>query len=87
MIHFQVYSLFTFLDFEKLQLVNSKLTNYSFEYELRNLAEKKKQEMQTEMIGQLKDVGNKFLGLFGMSTDNFKVQQGAGGGYNISLQK
>ena len=41
-----------FLDFEKLQLVNNKLTNYSFEYELRNLAEKKKQQMQQEMMGK-----------------------------------
>ena len=40
------------LDFEKLQLVNNKLTNYSFEYELRNLAEKKKQQMQQEMMGK-----------------------------------
>ena len=40
------------LDFEKLQLVNNKLTNYSFEHELRNLAEKKKQQMQQEMMGK-----------------------------------
>ena len=77
----------TKLDFDKLQLVNKTLTNYSFEYELRNLAEKQKQKMTSEMMGQLKDVGDKFLGLFGLSTNNFKVNQGDGGGYNISFQQ
>jgi len=57
------------------------------EYELNFKAEKKKKEMTEEVLGKLKDVGNSFLGLFGMSTDNFKVQQGAGGGYNIQFQK
>ena len=34
----------------------------------------------------LKTLGNNFLGLFGMSLDNFKMEQGQGGGYNISYK-
>ncbi len=57
------------------------------EYELNYNAEKKKKEMTEEVVGKLKDVGNSFLGLFGMSTDNFKMTPGAGGGYSIQFQK
>jgi tetratricopeptide (TPR) repeat protein len=57
------------------------------EKELNYKAEIKKKEMTEEVMGKLKDVGNSFLGLFGLSTDNFKLQQGAGGGYNIQFQK
>jgi hypothetical protein len=43
--------------------------------------------MTDEMMGKLKDVGNSFLGLFGLSVDNFKLNQSEGGGYNIQFQK
>ena len=43
--------------------------------------------MMDETVGKLKDLGNSFLGMFGLSTDNFKLNQGAGGGYNIQFQK
>ena len=40
------------------------------------------------MIGKLKEVGNKVLGKFGMSLDNFKmVQDPATGGYSIKYEK
>jgi hypothetical protein len=35
----------------------------------------------------LKNIGNSILGYFGMSLDNFKLEQGAGGGYNVSFKK
>lgn len=35
----------------------------------------------------LKNIGNTFLGYFGMSLDNFKLEQGPGGGYNISFKQ
>ncbi len=35
----------------------------------------------------LKNIGNSILGYFGMSLDNFKLEQGQGGGYNISFKQ
>ena len=45
--------------------------------------EKKKEEV----IDGLKNIGNSVLGYFGMSLDNFKLEQGANGGYNISFKQ
>lgn len=52
----------------------------------KELEEKRKKE-QEEMIGQLKDMGNKFLGLFGLSLDNFKAEQDASGSYKINFSQ
>lgn len=52
-----------------------------------------------EVMKNLKDLGNtllgikyilfelRFLGKFGLSLDNFKMQQNEGGSYNIAFQK
>jgi hypothetical protein len=58
-----------------------------FEDELTYKAEIKRKQMTDEMMGKLKEVGNSFLGLFGLSTDNFQLQQSDGGGYNIQFKK
>ena len=39
------------------------------------------------MLDGLKGIGNSVLGYFGMSLDNFKLEQGPGGGYNISFKQ
>ena len=75
-------------DYNRLKILNSKLLSEFkvSEHVLKNLAEKKKQEMTGEMLGKLKDVGNSFLGLFGLSTNNFQFNQQPGGGYNIQFK-
>lgn len=37
------------------------------------------------MMRKLKGVGDSMLGWFGLSTDNFQVQQGQGGGYSLNF--
>lgn len=52
----------------------------------KELEEKRKKE-QEEMMGQLKDMGNKFLGLFGLSLDNFKADKDENGSYKINFSQ
>jgi len=49
---------------------------------VEDLNEKRK----TEVVDGLKKIGNSILGYFGMSLDNFKLNQGDNGGYNVSFK-
>lgn len=40
-----------------------------------------------EMMGKLKGIGDSVLGWFGLSTDNFQMQKGEGGGYSLNFVK
>lgn len=51
--------------------------------ELEKLKAEKFEKMKNEVIGGLKNLGNMFLGNFGMSVDNFKMQQNPDGTYNL----
>jgi len=43
--------------------------------------------MKDEVVGGLKSLGNMFLGNFGMSVDNFKMEQNADGTYNMAYKQ
>jgi len=53
--------------------------------ELEQKAAEETERLKNEALGSLKDLGNKFLGMFGMSTDNFKLNKNGEGGYNIQF--
>mmetsp|Transcript_65985 Transcript_65985/g.155866 ORF Transcript_65985/g.155866 Transcript_65985/m.155866 type:complete len:225 (-) Transcript_65985:85-759(-) len=51
-------------------------------------AREQREREKEEMMGKLKEVGNQFLGLFGMSVDNFKAEKDpVTGNYSISMNK
>ena len=53
----------------------------------RELTQEREREKE-EMMGKLKEVGDKFLGWFGLSTDNFKFEkQGEQGGYGLKFER
>ncbi len=76
-------------DFERVfQLDPSLRPVYLVQYDLiKSAASEQTDKQKEEVMGQLKTLGNSFLGLFGMSTDDFQLNQGEGGGYSVSMKK
>lgn len=63
-----------------------KFGNIGFELrELERLEKEKLENMKDEVLGNLKSLGNSILGKFGMSLDNFKLNQNQDGTYNVSM--
>jgi valyl-tRNA synthetase len=55
--------------------------------EINAEADQETDQMKTEALSQLNDLGNKYLGLFDLNIDNFQTQQDPDGGYNIQFKK
>lgn len=59
-----------------------------FRRKLQILYDEKMSKLKDEAFGKLKELGNSILGNFGMSLDNFKMQQDPGtGSWNISMNQ
>ena len=55
--------------------------------ELPAKIEERNEKMKAEMMDNLKKLGNMVLKPFGLSTENFKLEQNEGGSYNIQFQQ
>lgn len=75
---------------EAMQEINSAISlDESIEKEYKNdieICKRGSEQEMNKMFSDLKDVGNQFLGLFGLSTDNFKLQKDENGGYKVNFQ-
>lgn len=55
---------------------------------LEPVVKERQEKMKEEVLGKLKDLGNSVLNRFGMSLDNFKMDQDPeSGGYSIRFQQ
>jgi tetratricopeptide (TPR) repeat protein len=75
-------------DYEKAEKIDPYNNEVVYKLpQLKKKVEKDRENKKEEVIKNLKDLGNQALGFFGLSIDNFKMQQQPGGGYNIQFQK
>lgn len=74
-------------DYKKLKEMESEFGNEARIEICQREVDKDFDKKKDQVMGQLKDLGNNILGKFGLSLNNFKMNEQAGGGYNISFQQ
>ncbi|EPY25783.1 TPR protein [Strigomonas culicis] len=76
----------SFADYESYEKLGGVLDSTTRSH--KAVAKEKTDAEMKKMMGELKDLGNKFLGLFGLSTDNFKFDQDPNsGGYSMRFER
>ena len=70
-------------DYKKLQTDFPDFANAARQEICQKNYDEEFENKKTQVLGQLKDLGNSLLGKFGMSLDNFKLEQNASGGYSV----
>ncbi|CAH0554803.1 unnamed protein product [Brassicogethes aeneus] len=76
-------------DYETISVLDpGNIESVKAQQRLPPLIAERNEKLKTEMFGKLKDLGNMFLRPFGMSTDNFQLNQDPNtGGYSINFQQ
>ena len=74
-------------DFERMFELDTESRNqHNKEYrQLIRLRDEKFEKEKGELMTNLKDIGNKLLGNFGLSLDNFKLEKNETGNYSIQF--
>ncbi|XP_012220416.1 tetratricopeptide repeat protein 1 isoform X2 [Linepithema humile] len=76
-------------DFKKVLTIDASHTEANHAIRrLPPLINERNEKLKTEMLGKLKDLGNMVLKPFGLSTNNFELQQNpADGGYSVKFKQ
>ena len=73
-------------DYEELNKTNPELVPQDMYKKAKVKHDEEFEKKKEEVMTNLKSFGNKILGNFGMSLDNFKLNPNGQGGYNVSYQ-
>lgn len=74
-------------DYKKVREIDPELVSKAKLDDCQKKYDADMEKKKTEVLGNLKDLGNKFQGNFGISLDNFKLNQNQDGTYNVAYGK